>query len=177
MSKVDRRSLFSETEKPEADSPPTPEPAAPPAEASDTDAPQEPLEEANAKVNPLGMDYIKSIVENWPKSSQGRGLVRHLPQALKDMLDAQSPEFALGFANGVQAIHDMCIKVLLDELRGRLMQAQYQNLNRIPADQLLTTQDRLVTVVAANVEGLGYLACKSLVDREKKPDGGSSESN
>ena len=153
MSKVDRRSLLGSDDKVETE---TVEPSPEPAAAAEDDLVQ-PLQ-------PLNDEFIDSMATRWPLTAHGRELARNLPKALMKMLEQQNDDFLRGFANGTQAVHDLCIKVLMDELQRRVMEIQMST--GVPiTDEMLTNQDRLVAVAATQVEGLCFMACKTMIDR------------
>lgn len=126
-------------------------------------------------INPLGMEYAKTVVEKWPKTPQAQTMIPRLPQGLKEMLEKQSDEFVLGFANGIQCSHDLGIKMLLDDVRGRMIAMQQASKiitpdNMMPSSQLSYPIDRAVITAAALVEGIGYLACAALLNKQKETE-------
>lgn len=104
---------------------------------------------------PLEMDYVRNVAYNWLKFEHAEGVVEHLPEELLSELTGQSDEFLHGVVNAIAIVHDLAVKPLIEEIR-----------TRNPLGVTEDPRDILVTKVGAAIEGISYVVCRQLVDRE-----------
>jgi hypothetical protein len=164
MTVMDKRTVLGDQEKEE--------PKVSVAEVEESEPEQAAEPEEPEVIEPLGADYIKKVAEMWPTSAQGESMLPHLPKGLDEMLERQSEDFLLGFANAVQCVHDIGIKMLLDDLRVRVAILHKRAPDVMDASQLMVPSDRMIINAAAVTEGIGWLACKQFTDKTapKKPE-------
>ena len=121
-------------------------------------------------MEPMGIEYIRNVAKGWPTTAQAGPVIDNLPQGIDEMLSRQSDDFILGFANGIQCIHDICLKTLLDQILQRQAVLQKETPENIATREVILPSDRLTIHVTAVAEGIGWLACKVLSDRTDEPE-------
>jgi len=126
-------------------------------------------EQPKGEITPLGMDFVRVVAEQWGNSAQAQAIIPKLPQGMAEMFSGQSNDFLLGFANGIQAMHDLVLKTLLDDINSRLSASSIIMPGQaMPSSKMPHATDRLIIASTSLIEGIGYLACKELASREKK---------
>ena len=115
-------------------------------------------EKAAKRIHALDEDYARRVATQWPMMEHAQVVIDHLPDEVRDMLADESDDFLKGWFNAIAMVHDLGIKVLVEELAART--------GGIASD----SRDMLLTKIGSVVEVLGYLACRETEDRRNPND-------